>query len=156
METTVVPQCYNCKARSKTVFAGCDLAILQGQSETKIYKHFNALEVVFSENEPSDGVYCVFEGTVALHKQPDDGRRAMMMHECDEGAILGVEGVVNNSIRQTTAQTLTATGACFIPKEAFLDSVSKDARVASNVMQRLCETIRRMGLARGREKLFCE
>lgn len=140
----------------RTVFAGCNNAVLQRQSEVKVPLRFNSDEVIFSEHEASDGVYCLYEGTVALHKRPDDSPTTVMMHECDEGAILGVEGVVNNTLRQTTAQTLTPAIACFIPKDVFLEVVGKDPRVATNVMQRLCETIRRMGLARGSEKLFCE
>lgn len=156
MDTTTTPDCLNCKARPKTVFAGCNNAALIQQCKVKVHIRFDVDDIIFSEREPSDGVYCLYEGAVALHKKPDDGKGIVVMHESYEGAILGVEGVVNNTPRQTTAQTLTPVAACFIPKNVFLDVVSKDPRVATNVMQRICETIRYMGLKRGAEKLFCE
>ena len=150
------PDCAACKARFYTVFAGCDKALLQIISNRKIQYYYSAGEAVFSEQENSDGVYCLYDGLVLLSKQSETDTDDVIIMEVVQGALLGIEGVVNNVRRQTTATATTNCWACYIPKEAIVECISQDARIATNVMQRLCSIIKVMGLRTDADKLFCE
>ncbi|GAB1430752.1 hypothetical protein MASR2M18_15860 [Ignavibacteria bacterium] len=151
------PNCACCKARPISVFAGCDDDLLRQQNEAKRCVEFNEGDVIFSERDEADGVYCICSGKVALTITSDDGCDSISVYEVGEGDMFGIESVVNEQQRFRTARALTDVAACFIPKDFFLDVISRDSNISADVMRRIIQSIRSMGLLiPNAEKLFLE
>lgn len=152
-----MPNCACCKARPVSVFAGCDDELLRQQNEAKRCVEFNAGDIIYSERDEADGVYCICSGRVALTISSDNGSDSIAVYEVGEGDMFGIESVVNERLRFRSAHALSEVAACFIPKDFFLDVISRDPHISADVMRRIIQSIRSMGLLiPNAENLFLE
>ena len=74
-------------------------------------------EVIYSQNEVSDGAYIIIEGSVKISREEDDE-----MHDIailDAGALLGEVGAIEETPRSVTATALNAVKLFFIDSKTF-------------------------------------
>lgn len=75
-------------------------------------------EVIFSEGEPVQGIYFVYEGSVKIHKQwgPD---KELIMRFATKGDVFGHRGFGNDTHYPITATALEPVTVCYMEKEFF-------------------------------------
>jgi len=103
-------------------------------------KEFRKNDVIFSEGEKPQGIYCIKAGKVKILKnQPRENKRIVYL--ASNGEILGLHAVVNSHPYTNTAIVIDKTKTVFLPAEDFVNLVESDNAYKLMVMQTLCSRI---------------
>lgn len=78
--------------------------------------------VVFSEGDPSSGIYLVCSGQVKL-TAASTGHHRMILKIAEPGDLLGLSAILNELPHEVTAQTLVECTLKHVPKQFFLDFI---------------------------------
>jgi hypothetical protein len=105
-------------------------------------KQFAAGDVLFREGDPSDRVYRVISGRIAIIKQRAGG--PLVLGRVREGEFLGEMGVVEEQPRSATARAETPVVADEYSADEFLMLVSEDSTLALNLIRRLSTRLRNL------------
>ena len=101
-------------------------------------------EIIFSENSPCDGMYIIDSGRVRVFKTMDDGKKKTEIDLCILGqkAMFGEMGMIDESPRSATVQTLEPTVCTVITKQIFEDQLSKIPAWMVNMIKILVSRLR--------------
>lgn len=103
-------------------------------------RQFNAGEILFRQGDPSETVYLIRSGTVAVLKERPE--TPVVLGHVGTGEFLGEMGAVEGLPRSATAQAETAVVADVFEKAQFLELVSRDSALAFNLIRRLSMRLR--------------
>jgi CRP-like cAMP-binding protein len=95
---------------------------------------------LFSENEPSLGVYFLLKGKAKIVKFRG-AQAPLILHLAKNGELLGVDAAVNKHPHSNSAVMISESSIYFIPSEEFLDIINSDIEYKLHVMKLLCSTI---------------
>jgi CRP-like cAMP-binding protein len=95
---------------------------------------------LFSENEPSLGVYFLLKGKAKIVKFRGV-QSPLILHLAKNGELLGVDAAVNKHPHSNSAVMISESSIYFIPSEEFLDIINSDIEYKLHVMKLLCSTI---------------
>jgi len=99
-------------------------------------------EVVFTENNPGKEMFIVRSGKINLYKERQDGR--ILLATVHPGEFFGEMSLVDNSPRSATAIAAEDTQLIVLDEPKFLYLLHHQPEFALVVMQKLCETLRRV------------
>lgn len=105
-------------------------------------KQFAAGETLFREGDPSDRVYHIKSGRIAIIKERPGG--PLVLGRVREGEFLGEMGVVEALPRSATATAETPVEAEVFEGEDFLKRISEDSALALNLIRRLSIRLRNL------------
>ncbi len=105
-------------------------------------EEFAAGELLFQEGDPSDVVYLVRSGTVAVIKERGDS--PVLLGRVRTGEFLGEMGVVEGLPRSATAQAETAVTVEIYESGQFLELVAADGDLALNLIRRMSVRLRKV------------
>jgi CRP/FNR family transcriptional regulator, cyclic AMP receptor protein len=105
-------------------------------------KQFAAGETLFREGDPSDRVYRVISGRIAIIKERPGG--PLVLGRVRDGEFLGEMGVVEEQPRSATAKTETPVVADVFSTDEFMTLVSEDSMLALNLIRRLSTRLRNL------------
>lgn len=97
---------------------------------------------LFQEGDPSDVVYLVRSGTVAVIKERGDS--PVLLGRVRTGEFLGEMGVVEGLPRSATARAETPVTADIYESSQFLELVASDSDLALNLIRRLSVRLRKV------------
>lgn len=103
-------------------------------------RQFNAGEILFRQGDPSETVYLIRSGTVAVLKERPES--PVVLGHVGTGEFLGEMGAVEGLPRSATAQAETPVVADVFEKTQFLELVSRDSALAFNLIRRLSMRLR--------------
>lgn len=98
-------------------------------------------DVLFEQNEESDGLYIVITGIVRIYLTADDGREATISL-LEDGEMIGEIALLDGLPRSAGAAALTETKLVFIPHRPFCELLDSSAQLSRQVMLMLCERLR--------------
>jgi CRP-like cAMP-binding protein len=99
-------------------------------------------EVVFIENNPGKEMFIVHSGKINLYKERQD--RRIFLATVHPGEFFGEMSLVDNSPRSATAVAAEDTRLIVLDEPKFLYLIHQQPEFALVVMQKLCETLRRV------------
>jgi len=105
-------------------------------------KQFAVGETLFQEGDPSDVVYRIVSGRIAIIKERPGG--PLVLGRVREGEFLGEMGVVDDLPRSASAKAETPVVADVFGAEDFLKLVSEDNTLALNLIRRLSARLRNL------------
>lgn len=103
-------------------------------------KRFAAGDTLFLEGDPSDVVYLIESGAVAVTKERPD--EPVLLGRVEAGEFLGEMGVVEKLPRSASARAETAVEATIFQSVEFMNRVSQDSDLALNLIRRLSMRLR--------------
>jgi transcriptional regulator with AAA-type ATPase domain/NAD-dependent dihydropyrimidine dehydrogenase PreA subunit len=81
---------------------------------------YNTNEIIFRQEEGSDYVYVILQGTVSLTHAPQEGREiGLAVHRA--GEVFGEMSLLTESRRFVTARAMEKTGILAVPRSVFLE-----------------------------------
>lgn len=105
-------------------------------------REYSAGAALFQEGDPSDVVYLVRSGTVAVIKERGDS--PVLLGRVRTGEFLGEMGVVEGLPRSATARAETPVTADIFESSQFLELVASDSELALNLIRRLSVRLRKV------------
>jgi CRP/FNR family transcriptional regulator, cyclic AMP receptor protein len=109
--------------------------------------------VLFSETQPSSGIYVVLEGEVKLSINSSDGRR-LAFHIAKAGEVLGLSSTLSGGAYEMTADTLYPSKIAHISRQVLLQFLARHpdvypiiTREVSRNFNLACEQLRMVGLS---------
>lgn len=130
------PDCVNCQSLALSVFGSLKREDLQ---QLNTYKHSNKVKkgnIIFSENNPTHGLYCIHQGKAKIVMIGRDGKE-QIVRLAKDGDIIGYRSLICGENYSATAQTLEDSIVCFIPKERLWELINKNAQLTMNLMTHL-------------------
>jgi CRP/FNR family transcriptional regulator, polysaccharide utilization system transcription regulator len=155
--------CENCGKAFESFFCQLKKDELSILSECKQVRFFNSREIIFTEGNKAQGLFCIREGKVKIYKNGSDGTEHIT-RVAVQGELMGIKALLSGHLYSVSAATLENSIICFIPKNDFfqltiktpeftqslvlyLSSLLEDAEAKmlslahKQVKQRLAETI---------------
>jgi CRP/FNR family transcriptional regulator, cyclic AMP receptor protein len=109
--------------------------------------------VLFSETEPSSGIYVVLDGEVRLSMNSSDGRR-LAFHIAKAGEVLGLSSTLTGGSYEMTADTLYPSKIAHISRQVLLQFLARHpdvypivTREVSRSFNLACEQLRMVALS---------
>ncbi|SHJ35354.1 cAMP-binding domain of CRP or a regulatory subunit of cAMP-dependent protein kinases [Arenibacter nanhaiticus] len=114
---------------------------LKKVSDTKTTKLFKKGETIFEENEKLNGVFCVRNGVSKLSKLSPNGKD-QIVKLASKGAVLGQRSVIVEEISNLSAVALNDMEACFIPKNAIVNTLNANPNFAVEVLRHMAHDLK--------------
>ena len=109
--------------------------------------------VLFTETQPSSGIYVILDGEVKLSINSSDGRR-LSFHIAKAGEVLGFSSTLSGGEYEMTADTLYPARIAHISRQVFLQFLARHPEVYPIVTREIsrsfnlaCEQLRMVGLS---------
>jgi CRP/FNR family cyclic AMP-dependent transcriptional regulator len=139
--------------RKGEFFTALPAAVLADLEPLLIPSSYPANMVLFSETQPSTGIYVVLEGEVKLSINSSDGHR-LAFHIAKAGEVLGLSSTLTGGAYEMTADTLYPAKIAHISRQVFLKFLASHPEVYPIVIREVshsfnlaCEQLRMVGLS---------
>ncbi len=96
-------------------------------------------KVLFKEGEPGDKMYIIQEGNIRISKQI--GGKEHILAVLGKGDFFGEMAIVNQVKRTASATAVGTVRLLAFNREGFLGMIEKNARIALNVIDKLCRRL---------------
>lgn len=110
-------------------------------SNCKISKTIKKGEVIFSEGEAINGVYCVKEGICKLSKLSANGKDQIVKIVV-KGDLLGQRSLVTDEVSNLQAVALSDMEVCFIPKSEIIMDLQRNPKFSFDVLKDMARDLR--------------
>ena len=127
--------------KQASLFAGLDDAHLRELLGRGGSRSFVAEQTLFSQGEPARGLYVVLRGRVKVFKTSPKGREQTLMI-MGPGEPVGEVAVLSGEAYPASAEGLEDGEVFYIPRQAFLDLVTKEPEVAMRLLAALSARLR--------------
>lgn len=127
--------------RQTALFEGLDDAHLLALTVRGRRRRLDADQAVFFEGDKADGLYVVLGGRVKVFKLSPKGREQTLMI-MGPGEPVGEVAVLSGEAYPASAETLEPSEVFYIPRQAFLDLVSREPEVAMRLLSALSARLR--------------
>lgn len=101
----------------------------------------DAQQTLFMQGEPARGLYVVLAGRVKVYKLSPKGREQTLM-VMSTGDPVGEVAVLSGEAYPASAEALEAAEVFYIPRQAFLDLVTREPEVAMRLLAALSARLR--------------
>jgi len=131
-----ITDCVNCQSLALSVFGSLKREDLH---ELNNYKNSNIVkkgQIIFSENNPSHGLFCIHKGKAKIVMIGKDGRE-QIVRLAKDGDIIGYRSLICGENYSASAYTIEDSMVCFIPKEKLWGLIEKNAQLSKNLMTHL-------------------
>jgi CRP-like cAMP-binding protein len=116
--------------------------------EQKLFEKYgttvDAGKVLFREGETGEHMYIIQEGSVRISKNIDG--RDHILAVLGKGDFFGEMAIVTRTTRTATATAASTVELLCFDREGFLNMVEKNARIAMNVIDKLCRRLQQANL----------
>ncbi|MCB9506474.1 MAG: cyclic nucleotide-binding domain-containing protein [Myxococcales bacterium] len=127
--------------REIPVFANLDRAELAELVRATTPFTLQAGERLFGQGDPSDGMYIVEAGELAVLATRDDAGDRVVLAELGPGAFIGELSLIDGSPRSATVETISMTSGYVLTRAAF-DRLREDGSLAAHkVVLQLARTL---------------
>ncbi len=127
--------------RRAGLFEGLDDGHLQGLISRSRRRLYDGRQTLFLEGDRAQGLYVVVSGRVKVFKTSPKGREQTLMI-MGPGEPVGEVAVLSGESYPASAETLEPTEALYVPRQAFLDMVSREPEVAMRLLSALSARLR--------------
>ena len=127
--------------KRSSLFAGLDDGHLQELLGRGGTRSFVAEQILFTQGDPARGLYVVLRGRVKVFKTSAKGREQTLMI-MGPGEPVGEVAVLSGEAYPASAEALEEGEAFYVPRQAFLDLVTKEPEVAMRLLAALSARLR--------------
>lgn len=132
-EQCIIKQFNSLKALTKD-----ELMRISNCKTTKIIKRG---EVIFSEGDKINGVYCVKDGICKLSKLSENGKDQIVKLNF-KGDILGQRSIIGEESANLTAVALNDMEVCFIPKAEILSDLERNPNFSMDILKQMAQDLK--------------
>lgn len=133
-----IHDCEHCVSRSKGIFCELSTLVLSDINQHKVMNTYKKGQVIFYQDNPPFGLYCLSTGKIKVTKTGSDGKESIV-RLAKGGDILGHRSLFSQTNYTATATTLEETTICFIDKKYILQAIEKNPSIALNIIQKLSQ-----------------
>jgi CRP-like cAMP-binding protein len=127
--------------RKASLFEGLDEAHLLEVISRARRKRLEGNQTLFLEGDKAQGLYMVIQGRVKVFKMSPKGREQTLMI-MGPGEPVGEVAVLSGEAYPASAETLEPSETLYIPRQAFLDLVTREPEVAMRLLAALSARLR--------------
>src|SRR5690606_6465324 len=110
-------------------------------SNCKISKTIKKGEVIFSEGEAINGVYCVKDGICKLSKLSSNGKDQIVKIVV-KGDLLGQRSLITGEMANLQATALNDMEVCFIPKTEIINDLQNNSKFSFDVLKDMAHDLK--------------
>jgi CRP/FNR family transcriptional regulator, polysaccharide utilization system transcription regulator len=103
-------------------------------------KKYKQGEIIFSQGEKSDGIYCVSEGRVRIVRYKEHDNEFVLWY-AERGEVIGVDAVLNRVNHYTTAIAAEDCVVCYLTTNDFRTLLENSTRASLDFIRILCSKI---------------
>ncbi|MBD8487147.1 Crp/Fnr family transcriptional regulator [Echinicola sp. CAU 1574] len=132
--------CELCLSRKFSMFSGLSEEHLCNLSDSKNLISHKKGQILFYEGTKPLGVFCISSGIVKTYKTASNGKE-QIIRLAQKGDFLGYTSLLGEETYTSSATIVEDAKICFIPKETFLDILSKDNNFHRRLTKSVCQTL---------------
>mgnify|MGYP003849928975 FL=1 len=141
MQTTIsnIP-CDLCGSRKNSLFSVLPESQLCAISEVKNLIPHRRGQILYYEGTKPLGIFCINSGVIKVYKTASNGKE-QILYLAKEGDFLGYSALLGEENYSSSAMIIEDAKICFIPREAFLGSMMKNAEFFKRITKQLCHEL---------------
>ena len=132
--------CELCLSRKFSMFSELSEENLCSLSKTKNLITHKKGQILFYEGTKPMGVFCVSSGVVKTFKIASNGKE-QIIRLAKKGDFLGYTALLGEETYSCTTTIVEDANVCFIPKDTFLDLISKDRNFHQRLTKAICHEL---------------
>jgi len=137
-----VNECGTCGAKdADSSLCGLSRTNLSSDDVKKIGKSYEAGQTIYFEGDPSEGVYCLKTGLIAIRKTDINGNSAVV-RLIQPGEAFGHRSFLANEGHAGSAEVLVDCSVCFLPKANLTALLSQSPDIAFRFTRRVAQDLR--------------
>jgi CRP-like cAMP-binding protein len=132
--------CEHCAIRTQSVIKDLPIDQLDAFRATGMSSLYKARQVIFHEDTPAAGLYILCHGAVKLYQSDRFGRQ----HTLDiaaPGDVLGELPVDPESTYSTSAEALTDSQLCYLPRERLVEFIQKHPMTGVRLLEAFSKSV---------------
>ena len=129
-------KCQSCDLRTEHFFCMFSDPVLKSFYALKITNAYPKGATLFSEGEPSNGVYMLCQGRVKLSTYSKDGK-ALILTIAEAGELLGLSAAISDSPHEVTAEVLDPCQINFVRRADLLRFLQQNAEAGLSALRQL-------------------
>jgi len=129
-------KCSKCDLRDKSFFCCVGSGVLSTFESLKVTNEYSKGSTLFSQGQPSIGVYMLCQGRVKLTACSKDGR-STILGVAEAGEVLGLGATISDVVHQATGEAVEDCQVNFVAKGDFQRFLKHNAEATFNVARQL-------------------
>jgi CRP/FNR family transcriptional regulator len=97
-------------------------------------------QILYYEGTKPLGIFCINSGVIKVYKTASNGKE-QILYLAKEGDFLGYSALLGEENYSSSAMIIEDAKICFIPREAFLGSMMKNAEFFKRITKQLCHKL---------------
>ena len=134
-------RCENCIVRQFNSLRAMSKEELKAVSDSKEIKTIKKGDLIFSEGEQLNGVYCVKDGVSMLSKLSANGKN-QIVKMASKGELLGQRSLVAEEYANLSAKAVADMEVCFISKEHIVKTLQNNPDFAVEVLRHMAHDLK--------------
>lgn len=130
-------KCEQCIVREFSALKALTKDELIRMAECKTSKIIRKGEIIFSEGDTINGVFCVKDGVCKMTKLSANGRD-QIVHLVKKGELLGQRSMISDEPANLSAVALEDMQVCFVPKNDILGFLNENNKFSMAMMKSIC------------------
>jgi CRP-like cAMP-binding protein len=141
MQTTIsnIP-CDLCGSRKNSLFSALPESQLCAISEVKNLIPHRRGQILYYEGTKPLGIFCINAGVIKVYKTASNGKE-QILYLAKAGDFLGYSALLGEENYTSSAMIIEDAKICFIPREAFLGSMMKNAEFFKRITKQICHEL---------------
>lgn len=134
-------RCENCIIRQLNSLKALNKDELKRISDSKTTKSVKKGDVIFSEGDKLNGVFCVRNGVSKLSKMSDNGKDTIVKI-ATKGEVLGQRSVIAEEKTNLSAVALNDMDICYIPKTNITESINNNSHFTKAILVHMANDLK--------------
>jgi CRP/FNR family transcriptional regulator len=97
-------------------------------------------QILYYEGTKPLGIFCINSGVIKVYKTASNGKE-QILYLAKEGDFLGYSALLGEENYSSSSMIIEDAKICFIPREAFLGSMMKNAEFFKRITKQLCHEL---------------
>jgi CRP-like cAMP-binding protein len=132
--------CEICISRKKSLFTYLPQSQLCTIAESKNLISHRRGQILYYEGTKPLGVFCVNTGVIKVYKTASNGKE-QILYLAKQGDFLGYSALLGEENYSNSAMIIEDAKICFVPREAFLNSMLQNAEFFKRITKQLCHEL---------------
>lgn len=134
------PQCSQCNTVHKSIFCNLEAKAQFQVDQSKTFIHYSKGDILFSQGEFVEGVYCIKSGKAKAAISDSAGNEAISKI-LGPGSVLGHRSMLLKTDHITTVEFLEEAVVCFIDRVSFQKLMNDNIALSLTLAQRLASEL---------------
>ena len=131
---TTTNNCTECPCLGTTEWGVLSECELDSVNKSKRMITCEPGETLYSQGEPSNGIYCIRSGLIGLRRVETNGN-SVLIRLVTEGSTVGYRTFLTRGARANSAEALTASVMCYIPRPKVEEILKENSVLGESFLQ---------------------